>query len=75
MPQIEVRQLVQHLPDVMAAIAEGEEVVLTNAEVPFAKLIKIENELPGRIPGSAIGVVKISPDFDEPIDDLFEDLD
>jgi len=70
--QIEVTELVQRLPDVIAAIAEGEEVVLTNAETPFAKLVKIESEPPGRIPGSAVGLFTMSDDFDEPIDDLFE---
>jgi antitoxin (DNA-binding transcriptional repressor) of toxin-antitoxin stability system len=72
MSQIEVTELVQRLPDVIAAIAEGEEIVLTNAEAPFAKLVKIESEPQGRIPGSAVGLLTMSDDFDEPIDDLFE---
>ncbi len=72
MSQIEVTELVQRLPDVIAAIAEGEEVVLTNAETPFAKLVKIESASPGRIPGSAVGLFTMSDNFDEPIDDLFE---
>lgn len=72
MSQIEVKELVQHLPDVIAAIANGEEVILTDAEAPIARLVKIENEPRDRVPGSAIGLVEISPDFDEPIDHLFE---
>ncbi len=72
MSELEVRELVQHLPEVMAAIAQGEEVILTNEEAPFAKLVKIESEPPGRIPGSAAGLFTMADDFDEPIDDLFE---
>jgi antitoxin (DNA-binding transcriptional repressor) of toxin-antitoxin stability system len=72
MSQIEVKELVQHLPDVIAAIASGEEVILTDAEAPIAKLVKIEIEPVGRIPGSAVGLFTMSDDFDEPIDELFE---
>ncbi len=72
MSQLEVKELVQNLPAVMAALTQGDEVILTDAAVPFAKLVNLCNEAPGRVPGSAAGLFTISDDFDEPIDDLFE---
>lgn len=75
MSQVEVQELAQHLPAVITAIANGEEVILTNAAVPLAKLVQIESGRRDRVPGSAIGLIEMSPDFDEPLDDLFEELD
>lgn len=74
MSQVEVQELAQQLPKVITAIANGEEVILTNAEVPVAKLIKLEPEMLGRVPGSARGLFTMTDDFDEPLDDLFEDI-
>jgi len=46
MRQIEIRDLAQHLSALLAAMAEGEEIVLTETQRPVAKLIKIESAKP-----------------------------
>ena len=71
MSQLEVRELAQQLPAVLAALTQGEEVILTDAAVPFAKLVKLANEAPGR----AAGLFTMADDFDEPIDELFDGRD
>mgnify|MGYP000923233420 CR=1 FL=1 len=74
MSQVEVTQLAQNLPAVLAALTQGDEIVLTEAQVPIAKLVKIPQEPVGRVPGSAAGLFTMSEDFDEPLDDLFTSL-
>jgi antitoxin (DNA-binding transcriptional repressor) of toxin-antitoxin stability system len=74
MSQVEVTELAQQLPVIITAIANGEEVVLTDAEVPVARLVRLEPAAAGRIPGSARGLFTMTDDFDEPLDYLFEDL-
>lgn len=47
MYEIEVKDLAHHLGALLAAMSKGEEIVLTEAQRPIAKLTKIaEDELP-----------------------------
>ncbi len=49
----------------------GEEIVIAKAGKPVARLVPFAEEASARKPGTAKGLVTISPDFDAP---LLEDL-
>jgi antitoxin (DNA-binding transcriptional repressor) of toxin-antitoxin stability system len=66
--QVDIHELARRLPSLLAAMAEGEEVVLTQGERPIARLIRIKDAQPDRRPGSAAGLFTLSPNFNEPLD-------
>lgn len=68
MQQVDIQELAQQLPALLATLAPGEEVVLIEGDQPVARLIKVEAAPPDREPGSAVGLFTMSPDFDEPLD-------
>jgi antitoxin (DNA-binding transcriptional repressor) of toxin-antitoxin stability system len=70
MVQVEVKELANQLPTLLSALTQGAEVILTQANQPLARLVKIETLMPDRVPGSAAGLFTMSPDFDEPLDDF-----
>ena len=56
---------------------KGEEIILTDAEVPVARLVPVQPEWNGERPrprfGSARGlIVQMAPDFDAPLEDFRE---
>jgi len=72
MQHVDVNEIADQLPTLLAALAPGEEIVLTQANQPVARLVKIETSLPDRKPGSAAGLFTMSADFDEPLDHFDE---
>lgn len=71
MQQINLTEASKHLPDLIEAAINGEEIVITKDNQPVVKLVAVP--LPkkgGRRAGSAIGLVTISDDFDEPLEDF-----
>ena len=50
----------------------GQEVIITQGSVPVAKLIAISKSKPQPQFGSAKGLITISEDFNEPLEDLKE---
>jgi len=53
-----------HLSKLLARVATGEEVVISKAGHPLAKLTKIETPQRKRVGGFDRGLVKLSDDFD-----------
>ena len=52
-------------------VMQGEEVLLTDGEHPVAKLVPVASGLANRpCFGSAKGLITISDDFDEPLEDF-----
>ncbi|MDB5308914.1 MAG: prevent-host-death family protein [Gemmataceae bacterium] len=67
-----VEEVQARLPEILAHLAPGEEVVITRAGVPIAKLLP---ELPKGVPMPGRGkgkVLYMAPDFDAPLDDFKE---
>ena len=59
-----------HLPELIAQLAPGEEVVITDNQQPVARLLPVKSQ-PQRKLGTMRGSVQyIAPDFDEPLDDF-----
>lgn len=70
MQQITLAEASKHLPDLIEAALGGEEIVITKDDQPVIKLTSL---IPiKRRPqfGSAKGLVTISDDFDEPLEDF-----
>jgi prevent-host-death family protein len=72
MQQINLAEASQHLSELVEAALDGEEIIITKDNQPAVKLMPI---LPvKRHPkfGSAKGILAISDDFDEPLEDFQE---
>lgn len=72
MQQIEINQLPTRLHALLASLASGEEIIITQAEQPVAKLVRYEPAKRRRKAGSAKGQIVMAPDFDEPLADFQE---
>ncbi|MBW4639639.1 MAG: type II toxin-antitoxin system prevent-host-death family antitoxin [Gloeocapsa sp. UFS-A4-WI-NPMV-4B04] len=71
MQQINLAEASKHLPDLIEAAINGEEIVITKDNQPVVKLVPVPPlKKGGRRAGSAIGLVTISDDFDEPLEDF-----
>lgn len=60
------------LPDLIASVVEGEEVIFTQNNLPIAKLVAVRQEKPRPQFGSAKGLFVMAEDFDEPLEDFDE---
>lgn len=69
MPTVNVREAKVQLSKLLDAVAEGEEVIISKAGKPAAKLVPIESPLPLRQPGSMRGKIRMADDFDSPLPD------
>lgn len=72
MQQITVNEASQHLSDLIEAAISGDEIIIMRDNQPVVKLIPV---LPVKIRpkfGSAKGMIKMSDDFDEPLEELKE---
>ena len=72
MQQITLSEASQHLPKLIESAISGEEIVITKDDLPVAKLVPVPPQPVKRRPkfGSAKGLVTISDDFDEPLEDF-----
>lgn len=53
--------------ELLARVGAGEEVVIAEAGKPMARLVPAVEKPAPRVPGTAIGKLKIAPDFNEPL--------
>lgn len=72
MHEVDVKQAKQHLPELIEQTISGEEVVITKGGQPVVKLVAISKGKRQRQFGSARGLIKISDDFNEPLEDFEE---
>ena len=72
----ELDQAQQRFPELVARAKRGEDVIITERDQPVVKFVAIEQDTTAvptkrrRRPGSAKGLVHISDDFDEPLEDF-----
>ena len=76
MGQVDLKEAQEHLLELVKRAAGGEEVVISEANKPLAKLI---SAVPSSSPstrqrqfGSAKGLIEMADDFDEPLEDFKE---
>ena len=72
MQNIDINQAKKRLPELVEKIISGDEIIITKAGQPIAKLIGIPKREKKRQFGTAKGLIKISDDFDKPLEDLQE---
>ncbi len=67
MLQVNIHEAKTNLSRLLARVAAGEEVVISKAGKPVARLVPYSKKGHRRIPGRDKGLVKISNDFDAPL--------
>ena len=61
--------------ELLRRVLSGEEVILSQAGTPVARIVPLTNQPLPRIPGLDRGKVVIAPDFDEPLpEDVLNDF-
>jgi antitoxin (DNA-binding transcriptional repressor) of toxin-antitoxin stability system len=70
MRKVNLIEASQHLSELIEAAISGEEVMITKDDQPVVQLTPLQLVKPRRQPGSAKGMVTISDDFDEPLEDF-----
>nr|VFJ93928.1 MAG: Antitoxin component of toxin-antitoxin stability system, DNA-binding transcriptional repressor [Candidatus Kentron sp. LFY]VFK23097.1 MAG: Antitoxin component of toxin-antitoxin stability system, DNA-binding transcriptional repressor [Candidatus Kentron sp. LFY] len=68
MPNIDMAQAGNRLPELIAQSIAGSEIVITRDGQPVVKLVALAGPERKRRFGSARGLIKISDDFDGPIE-------
>ena len=74
MQQINLAEASKYLPDLIEAAINGKEIVITKDNQPVVKLVPVpppKKRRPAKA-GSAKGLIEISEDFDEPLEDFKE---
>jgi prevent-host-death family protein len=72
MLQVNIHQAKTNLSKLIQKVIEGEEVIIAKGNTPIAKLILIDKIRPKRRLGTAKGKIKMSDDFDAPLEDFKE---
>ncbi|MBW4424299.1 MAG: type II toxin-antitoxin system Phd/YefM family antitoxin [Nostoc desertorum CM1-VF14] len=72
MQQINLAEASQNLPDLIEAALGGEEIIIIKDNQPLVKLTPVPPVKRRRQPGSAKGLITISDDFDELLEDFKE---
>jgi len=55
------------LSKLLARVQAGEEIVIARAGTPVARLVPIQSHVGNRQPGTAMGRVEMTDDFDAPL--------
>ena len=70
MTTVAIEQAQKDLGKLIDDVALGEHVVITKNQVPVAELVPVMHPTPTPTFGSAKGMVRMSEDFDAPIEDF-----
>ncbi len=70
MTTVGIEQAKDTLPFLIAEVARGEHVFITENHVPVAELVSVHGEPPTPVFGSAKGMIEVSEDFEAPLDDF-----
>ena len=70
MPQVNLNEAKTNLPELVEAAIKGESIVITKDNQPVVKLVAIPKPRMRPQFGSAKGLVTLSADFDQPLDDF-----
>ena len=68
---VEVHEAQQHLFELVAQVAAGTEIILTDGQTPRARLVPLTSDTTRRVAGLHAGSMTISADFDAPLPDDF----
>lgn len=69
--QVNIHEAKTKLSKLLTRVKEGEEIIIAKAGKPVARLVPFAERPVKRLPGSAKGRVRISPDFDAALPESF----
>lgn len=72
MQNIDVNEAKQRLSELIEQVIAGDKIIITKRGQPIVKLVAIDKRKHKRHFGSARGLIKMSDDFDEPLEDFRE---
>ena len=73
MISVNVHEAKTHLSRLLERVAGGEEIIISKANRPMAKLTPLSAPQKDRVPGLDKGIIQIPDDFDAPLpEDLLE---
>jgi prevent-host-death family protein len=67
MTEVNVHQAKTHLSKLLARVAAGEEIIISKAGKPVARLVPFHGLRKKRVPGLDRGKIWIAEDFDAPL--------
>ena len=67
MNTVNIHEAKTHFSKLINQALKGEEVIIARGNVPVVRLVPYEKELAPRKGGQLKGLIKISPDFDDPL--------
>lgn len=71
MTTISIQEAQAHLSDLIHGMAQGDELVITENNLPVARIVRTAASLAPRQLGAMKGtVIYMAPDFDAPLDDF-----
>jgi len=75
MYSVEFPEVQADLAELLSRVLSGEEVIISQAGTPIARIVPIKEQSLPRIPGLDRGKVEIAPDFDAPLpEDILNDF-
>ncbi len=72
MQQIDINEAQARLLFLIEEVMRGDEIIITKEQKAIVKLIPMTQDKPKPIFGSAKGLIEMSEDFDEPLEDFTE---
>ena len=75
MRQVNVVEAGQRIEELVEQAAAGDEIIITDrSDQPVARITAIPSTRRRRVPGRARGRIRMTDDFDEPLEDFKEHL-
>ena len=68
---VEVGEFASRWSELIAAASAGDEVIVTEQDVPKARVVALPAATGARIPGLHAGLIEVADDFDAPLPDSF----
>jgi prevent-host-death family protein len=65
-----IQEAESHFSELLERVVNGEEVIITKAGKPVARILPVTSEVAVRQPGKDKGKVIIMPDFDDPLEEF-----
>ena len=65
-----IQEAESHFSELLERVVNGEEVIITKAGKPVARILPVTSEVAIRQPGGDKGKVIIRPDFDDPLEEF-----
>lgn len=76
MTEVNIHEAKTHLSKLLHRVMAGEEIIISKAGVPVARIVPIVHKVKKRVAGSARGKIKMAPDFDASLpEDILDDFE